>query len=36
VGSAEHNERLFRALAEVFEQKGLLSLPANTGAPKGV
>jgi histidinol-phosphate aminotransferase len=35
VGSAEHNERLFRALAEVFEQKGLLSLPANTGAPKG-
>jgi histidinol-phosphate aminotransferase len=36
VGSAEHNERLFRALAEVLEQKGLLSLPANTATPKGV
>jgi histidinol-phosphate aminotransferase len=36
VGSAEHNERLLRALGEVLEQKGLLSLPSNTGASQGV
>ncbi len=36
LGSAEHNERLLRALAEVLEQKSLSRLPMNTGAPKGV
>jgi histidinol-phosphate aminotransferase len=36
VGWAEHNERLFRALAEVLEQKCWLGLPANTGAPQSV